>query len=141
MFCDTNCGLNRSDLQVAATVVTGGTNVTSIVVASSGTAWTGTSFAANRFANGDLQRTSGSALSRVIHDSTVVDGSHHMTISLAIAGTFAAGDTLTLLPGCDQQYTTCQGFSNTAHFGGAPFIPPANLLQYQPPQPSTIGKK
>lgn len=141
VFCSADCGLNRTDLQVNATVVTGGTDVTSIVVASSGTAWTSGTFAVHRFANGDLQRTSGNPVSRVIQDSTIVDGSHHMTLTVAVPVTLAAGDTLTLLPGCDQQYTTCEGYSNTAHFGGAPFIPPANLLQYQPPIQNPNGKK
>jgi hypothetical protein len=37
----------------------------------------------------------------------------------------AIGDTFRFLPGCDHTAATCQGtFSNLAHYGGFPYIPP-----------------
>ena len=35
----------------------------------------------------------------------------------------APGDTFTAYPGCDKQLATCALFSNSANFGGMPFIP------------------
>jgi hypothetical protein len=39
----------------------------------------------------------------------------------------AAGTTVTLFPGCDHTLATCSGkFSNTANYGGFPFMPTKN---------------
>lgn len=40
----------------------------------------------------------------------------------------APGDAFNLLPGCDHRITTCQNvFNNLGHFGGQPYIPPAEF--------------
>jgi uncharacterized phage protein (TIGR02218 family) len=40
----------------------------------------------------------------------------------------AAGDYFNVLPGCDHMIATCQNvFNNLTHFGGMPYIPPAEF--------------
>jgi hypothetical protein len=47
-----------------------------------------------------------------------------LTLVVGALAAPSAGDTFTIIPGCDKQLATCQyKFSNLIHFGGTPFIP------------------
>lgn len=139
-FCDGNgrCGASRATWEVAAVVVGAVSESSAVQVQSSGAAWTTGTFAAHRFANGEL---TAAAVSRLVADSTAPNGSGIMTLTLTLPVTLAAGASVGLLPGCDGDFATCTGYSQTATFGGAPFIPPRNLLEFQPKKDGSYGGK
>lgn len=134
------CGALRATHEVEASVVAAVTEATTLTVQSTGAAWTAGTQPAHKFANGELTRAT-PALSRLVADSTAPDGGGVVTLTLALPVTLAAGTVLRLMPGCDGAYATCQGFGQTATFGGAPFLPPRNLLEFQPKRDGSYGGK
>lgn len=85
-------------------------------------------------------------------------GALTLTLDRWFAGNPAAGDALTVYPGCDQLWTTCGAFNpaaadtlgrsgptgkfdNQINFRGAPFRPPANPAVVQRAATNSGGKK
>lgn len=113
---DGACGLSRAAFQVSGTASAGSTaNVVLATLANP----------TGDFDHGSLTFTSGvnAGLSRTV--SAYAQGSPG---TLALMMTFpaapAAGDTFTVVPGCDKAMATCQNrFANLANFRGFPFVP------------------
>ena len=98
---------------------------------------------ANWFAPGVIEWGAGANIQRRAIVSSTAPGGFDLTVNLHRYFSVAPniGDTVTLYPGCDGIYTTCQAFdsvnnptgkfNNYPNFGGQPFTPIAN--------PSTAG--
>ena len=130
---DARCQLNLADWAITAIVTAvAGTSVTLNTLARTGGLPAGFGFA-HWFALGMMQRTSGGKTRAwSVYDSTVL-AAGALTVTLRQAYTGNIGDAVTLWPGCDKQFTTCQAynagtnptgkFNNAANFRGCPFIP------------------
>lgn len=115
-FADANCNLTA-------------TSYTENFTAASGTtAWVMTptvafTAAAGYYTQGVVKCLTGnnSGLSQAVK----LHASGTLTVMSPWLFTPAAGDTFTVIAGCDKSLTTCtQKFSNLIHFGGMPFVPP-----------------
>jgi hypothetical protein len=99
---------------------------------------------ANWFANGWVEWGAGAAVQRrLIVGSTVpASGAMVLTLHRYFSTPPNAGDSITIYPGCDGLFATCQAydvsnnptgrFNNKLNFGGEPFSPSAN--------PSIVGQ-
>ena len=56
------------------------------------------------------------------------DGADTFTLQYPLPFAVAAGDGVTMYPGCDKLLATCTGFNNAVNFGGQPFIPPPEVV-------------
>lgn len=118
----TQCGVNRADFSVTATVQsTSGATVTLE------TGWNG-AFAETNFHDGLLEFTENgaTALRTILRVNTALN---RLTVSGKVAG-LSAGDQVTLSLGCNHQMTGCETFSNIQNFGGNPWIPKINPLSF-----------
>lgn len=118
IFGDTNCTYNRENKNwdVAATAGSTQTTISADFTAPSGSLYNGGTIKGTSGANNTLSRMIASAY-------TGSPGTINVTTPFPYA--VAVGDTFHLLPGCDHTIATCNGtFSNLAHFGGFPYIPP-----------------
>lgn len=140
---DTGCGLSRSGWSLTAVVVSvSGASVTLGTFTPGGSVpggWGG----AHWFAAGYLERSDGRR--SLILDSTAKTGGGEVTLTLVAAAVpaLSVSETVTVLPGCDGDFTTCLAkFTNTTRFGGFPFLPDRSP-QLQPLKKSTsvAGKK
>ena len=114
---DTKCGLVRASLQVSGTVTTATDATRSFFTAS------GLAQAAGYFSLGTVTFTSGAnnGLSRTVR--THNSGGALILLSPLPAAS-GAGDTFTIVPGCDGLQSTCSGkFSTLVRFRGQPYIP------------------
>lgn len=111
---DAGCALTAGSFAASGTVS---------VVTNNGQFTTGLSQAADYFSLGRLVWTSGAntGFARMVrkHDT---GGSIKLIAPMPF--TVAPSDAFTIYPGCDKQLTTCTSkFTNTANFGGFPYIP------------------
>lgn len=118
VFGDANCTYNRA---AQAQTIAAASGANQYVIAAQFTASPGT-----LYTDGTIEGKSGpnKGLTRAVAEANA--GSPG-TIALAVPFPYAvaAGDTFTLLPGCDHTIATCNAtFGNIAHFGGFPYIPP-----------------
>ena len=71
---------------------------------------------------GTVTFTSGSLAGKSFNIQSQVGGAFRMTVPLSTLP--AAGDVITVYPGCDKTKGTCQTkFSNLQHFAGFPYVP------------------
>lgn len=107
----TGCGVNKATYGVAGTVDTAVQNQVFVTAAAS--------FADNYFTGGMLKTAEGS---RVIVQ--------HVGNSITLISPLpdmVGGKALTLYPGCDHTFDTCQAkFANAINFGGQPWLPKKN---------------
>lgn len=116
------CGLAKATW--AKTGPIGGTLPGDSVTFVPGSAPSGT-YADKWFAAGWLEvtGTDGSAHSRAILDCSESSGTWTLKLNRLLPAT-CAGQTASVYPGCDGNYSTCKGkFANGAQFGGHPFTP------------------
>lgn len=121
---EARCGLVLADWDLTATVfAVSGAAVTLESFTPSGSVpvgWGG----AHWFALGYLERASGGRA--LIVDSAAKDGSGRVLLTLLAetAPAIAIGESVTVVPGCDGDFATCQAkFANSARHGGFPWIP------------------
>lgn len=118
---DAGCSLAASSYAVSGAVGAGSTRqiIFSSIGAPSGS---------GTYALGRLVMTSGlnAGFARSVRSWSAPAGSAAGSLTLLSAFSFAVlpGDTFLAYPGCDKQLNTCALFSNTANFGGMPYIPP-----------------
>ncbi len=78
------------------------------------------------FTRGRLTWTGGANAGRVIEvkDHTLIDTTASFTLWQPMGADIAAGDTFTVVAGCDKQFGTCSAkFSNVLNFRGFPHMP------------------
>lgn len=83
-------------------------------------------YASGWFAGGKLVFTGGANLGRAMEVKRHGLAAGIVTIELwqAMSDPIAAGDAVTLTPGCDKQFATCKTkFANAANFRGFPYMP------------------
>lgn len=116
IFGDSSCGANVAALGVAGTVAASPAP-TATVFGSTLTQADG------YFVGGQVRFTSGAnaGLRRSIRASASAGGT--LTLTGLSAFVPAAGDTFIATPGCDKTLDGCARWSNTARFGGTPYIP------------------
>lgn len=114
-FGDARCGLDAGDWTVAATV-TGASGAALIVERLS-------AFAAGHFTRGRLTFTSGENEGAVMEvKSHAPDG--RIELWRAPSRMVAPGDMVSLMAGCDKQFSTCHmRFANAENFRGFPHMP------------------
>jgi uncharacterized phage protein (TIGR02218 family) len=113
---DAGCTLNPASFKVSFTALSGSTQLT-LMAAATAPPGSGT------FQLGKVTMTSGqnSGFSRTVH--TWSAGTFLLLNPLPFP--VAAGDTFDAFAGCNKLLSTCAAFSNTANFGGEPYIPAA----------------
>jgi uncharacterized phage protein (TIGR02218 family) len=110
---DAGCGLTKSSFGAAYAIAAGSTTTTLQTDYSQpdGTASLGT-----------LTFTSGALSGKSYSIRQQTGGAFLLTVPVPIPP--AAGDAITVYPGCDKQQATCQTkFSNLQHFEGFPYVP------------------
>lgn len=114
-FGDARCGLDAGDWAFAGTV-TSASGTTLIVDGLSG-------FAVSHFTRGRLTFTSGTNEGAVMEvKAQSPDG--RLELWRAPSRLVAPGDTVSILAGCDKQFSTCRTrFANTDNFRGFPHMP------------------
>lgn len=111
---DSGCGLDKAAFAVSATILTGSTTQTIATDLGRGAGWA---------ALGMLVFTSG-LLAGKTYGIRSDDGAGHLDPTAPLPIAPAAGDTVTIYPGCDRQQSTCQAkFGNLQHFQGFPYVP------------------
>lgn len=125
MFCDTNCTLNRADFSVTVTAAAGSTQAT---LAASATLGQPDGY----FAQGVAKCLTGAnaGLSQTVKSHT----GNVLTLTAPWVLPVAAGDTFSVLKGCDKTLQTCKRtakvsgtvLDNSLNFGGTPFVPAPN---------------
>ena len=139
LFAGGSCGLKKYNWQIIATIAAlpaSGKGVITLTGGGIGAAMTGF------YAQGVLQLGIGdSAQIRIItYDSSADANTRNIMVDRPVNA--AAGNVVTLLPGCDRSVTTCQTkFNNYANFGGHPFVPARNLSMNITTTATTGGNK
>jgi hypothetical protein len=115
VFGDAMCGVDRTSLAQTAAALAGSTQseIHTALMPSPATL----------FDQGTMQGLTGAnaGLTRTIRQ--MIGGAAYQLKAWLYP--VAIGDTFRFLPGCDHTAATCQGtFSNLAHYGGFPYIPP-----------------
>lgn len=114
---DAGCGLTRASYVVAGTIA-GSPTPTSSAFA------TNLTQADGYFQLGVLIMTSGPAVGARSAVKSYVNAAGALTLALPLKATPVAGNTFTIIPGCDKSQATCTAkFANLARFRGFPFIP------------------
>lgn len=114
-FCDPGCTLNPATYTASNTV---GASPSTILIP-----WGTVPGTPALYTFGKIKMTSGAA-SGQIRTVALASGAG-LQLSYPLYELPAAGDTFTVLQGCDRTQATCSGtYSNLAHFRGFPFIPP-----------------
>ena len=136
MLYDAGCTLLKTAFRVSGSVTSG----------SALSFNTGLTQADHYFDLGVVTFTSGvnNGISRTVRTS--LNASGNVTVILPFANAPAAGDTFTILPGCDKQQATCSTkFSNLTHFRGMPYVPVPETLYdggtYPSPAPQAGGQR
>jgi uncharacterized phage protein (TIGR02218 family) len=117
VFGDAMCQFDRSSMAAAVAALSGSgqTVIHTGLSPSPSTLYDQGTISATSGANGGSLRTI---------DSLDSSGTAFVR-GLGFLHPVAAGDTFTLLPGCDHSIPTCNGtFNNLLHYGGMPYIPP-----------------
>ncbi|MDD2839556.1 MAG: DUF2163 domain-containing protein [Rickettsiales bacterium] len=121
-FCDTKCGLDKTNLTFSATItnvlddVSFITNNETILNQSSG-----------YFDNGIIEFTSGNNDGQKIEIKQYANGT--FILSLNLPNELMAGDDFNVITGCNKQFTTCcNKFSNAINFRGEPHLPGMKIL-------------
>lgn len=110
---DGACGLNKSTFAINGTVAAG-SSLTSVV--------TGLSQPAGYFDLGTISFNTGANAGLTRSVRSWANGTAKLALPLLAA--CAAGDSVTLYPGCDKLLATCEGkFNNRLNFRGQPFVP------------------
>lgn len=115
MLYDAGCTLLKSSFRVSGAM----TGTPSVLAFD-----TNLTQADHYFDLGVITMTSGvnNGISRTVRTS--LNASGYVQILLPFNTAPSAGDTFTILPGCDKQQSTCTTkFSNLAHFRGMPYVP------------------
>lgn len=119
---DTGCTLARAAFQISGTVLAGSTASSILATLAQ---------ASGYFELGTITFTSGvlSGLTKTV--KTFTAGSPATIVPmLAFTKAPAAGDTFTIVPGCDKQQSTCTNkFANLAHFRGYPYVPKGEAVR------------
>lgn len=112
---DVGCTLNAASFAVSTSVASGSDRATLVSTATAPGGSSGT------FTLGRVVITSGAnaGFSRSVR---YWEGTRFALVT-PLPFNVATGDTFTAYPGCNKQLTTCAAFSNTANFGGEPYIP------------------
>jgi uncharacterized phage protein (TIGR02218 family) len=116
-FADVNCGLNPASFTVDFTAAAG-TSKWTLVPSSA------FSQPAGYYTQGVVKCLTGAnlGLSQAVK---LHDTNGNLQVMAPWIFPVAAGDTFSVIAGCDKSLTTCtQKFSNQVHFGGMPFSPP-----------------
>jgi len=125
VFGDSMCGYDRVAGKNAAGSATGNGQTT--VTAASGTTQaliTCTAAVPAVYLEGTVTGASGANLGYTRTIANLGDGAQ-LGLLQPFLYPVAAGDSFTILPGCDHTTATCQNsFNNLARFGGFPYIPP-----------------
>lgn len=120
-FCDPACGLDKSDFEIAETLAT----VTDRQVMT----LTALSDPAVRLGGGIAHFTSGENAGRAVEIESWNSGAQEIRLFLPLPYLPAAGDMVTLYPGCDKRFDTCRDvFANQINFRGFPHIPGTDSL-------------
>jgi uncharacterized phage protein (TIGR02218 family) len=137
-FCDSRCTLSTSAFEITETL----NYVTSGNVLSFGATTLGGALAAGRFQTGQAQRPWAGTIQNIfILDSYALgDG----TLGIVLGAPLAPAPTgaepgWVLIPGCDGQFATCQGYGNEVNFRGMPWVPAQDPSI--PPVTTPTGKK
>lgn len=125
IFGDAKCGINLASITVSGTItsVTDSTHYTTSGLGS---------YSNDYFNYGLITFTSGAnvGMSNEVKDFTQSSGI--VTTYLPYPYSVSVGDTFTIYPGCDRDYTTCSTrYNNIVNFRGEPFLPgTAKMLEY-----------
>lgn len=117
---DSQCTLDKNAFKVNTTVTTVGSNTQNF--RASGLA----AFNDDYFTLGNVLFTSGlnSGLRMMVRQSVQLN--QVINLSAPMPFTIAAGDGITIYPGCDKSLATCKTkFNNILNYGGFPYIPAA----------------
>ncbi len=122
-FGDTRCGKNAADFTATGTVAAAAdmsrANVGGLAA-----------FASGHFRYGILTFTSGvnDGVSADIESHVQADGAVTLVFWLPLPARPAAGDTFSIIAGCDKSFDTCRSkFANVANFRGFPHMPGADF--------------
>jgi hypothetical protein len=120
-FCDAGCTLLASTLTLTASACAGGT--TNRIIQ-----WSGPPANQALYGLGKITMTSGPASGQIRSVAGV--GAGAIVLSYPLYDTPAPGDTFSIMRGCDKTFNSgsgqsCTDYSNTQHYRGFPFIPPA----------------
>jgi len=118
-FGDTRCTINLTPFTVTGSV----TAVTNNMLFSASSLTQG----ANYFTNGKITWTSGNNNGRQMEIKAFLNKT--VTLALAMSNDILAGDTFSIVAGCDKTNATCQNtFNNLINFRGFPSVPGMNAL-------------
>lgn len=98
----------------------------------------------NYFANGSAERTVGGVVQKLaVHDSFALPSGRLGVVLISTPFPApASGDSWTLVPGCDGQYSTCKNvFGNQVNHRGCPNMPTVNPSMIVIPTTNQAGKK
>lgn len=120
-YCDAGCTLLESANTLTAQVV--GVGPTARMIP-----WSGAPANQTTYTLGKLTMTSGAAIGQVRTVKFV--GGGVISLSYPLYNVPSAGDTFSILNGCDKTYNSgsgqsCTDHANTQHYRGFPFVPPA----------------
>ena len=127
-FCDAGCAISGGE---AAFTFTGRTCLSGSTAQA--LKWTGPGFGDSFFTLGKVTMTSGAANGQV--RTVRLANSPWLYLTYPLYDAPGAGDTFSILMGCDRQQATCAGHKNTSgttvdnsqHYRGFPFVPTAEL--------------
>lgn len=115
-FGDANCGKSLAGLTVSSSISSG--------ASTTGFTASGLGQATGYFNLGTLTMTSGAASGATRAISTFTSGGTIVLVTPLPAAP-SNGDTFTITPGCDKQWTTCNTkYSNPTRYRGCPWVPP-----------------
>ena len=115
-FGDANCGKSLAGLTVSSSITSG--------PSTTGFTASGLGQATGYFNLGTLTMTSGAASGATRAISTFTSGGVIVLVTPLPAAP-SNGDTFTITPGCDKQWTTCNTkYSNPTRYRGCPWVPP-----------------
>jgi uncharacterized phage protein (TIGR02218 family) len=119
VFGDAMCQFDRTTYSVAV-LAQGGSGQSAIVTGFNPSP-------VNLYNNGTVIGQSGqnAGYKRTIGNADRGDGTVYLTVPFVYP--VAVGDAFQMLPGCGHYKTDCQFFNNLNHFGGMPYIPPAEF--------------
>jgi uncharacterized phage protein (TIGR02218 family) len=119
---DSSCGVALAGYTDSGTVAVVDTSLTRQKFTASGMADT----AGTKYFHGLVTFTTGqnAGLSGEVRYQTLASGITTITIALPLPYTISAGDSFSIVRGCDKTAPTCNGsFANIANFGGFPRMP------------------